>query len=113
MAEFLQFYYIWDVNCGELSALFSCKEGEENRRLESPKFVLAYERFSFEMVLYFEWNYEEKTTEVCIFYSPDLKYIEWLNPRQLAVEMPLKMLVGRQDCLYKMWVGRQSRRHEM
>ena len=33
-----------------------------------------------------------------------------LTPRELAAEIPPKMLVGRQDCLHKAWVGRQDRR---
>ena len=36
-----------------------------------------------------------------------------LTPRELAAEMPPKMLVGRRDCLHKMLVGRQDRRHKM
>ena len=34
-----------------------------------------------------------------------------LTPRELAAEMPTKMLVGRQNCLHKMlaiWVGRKA-----
>ena len=35
------------------------------------------------------------------------------TPCELALEMPPKIFVGRQDCLYDVWVGRQDRRHKM